>query len=84
MRTDLPTFCGDEFEGKFGHAFSAYLKNFLVAPLFARTTNSILPSEGRLAMSKGWEDNGATTSQARNMYCPAFQVTGGFRMVIHL
>ncbi len=59
MMTDLPTSGPFEEVGRVGKTFSAYLKNLLVAPFFARTTNSTLPSCGRLAIVNGWEDHGA-------------------------
>jgi hypothetical protein len=58
IRTLLLDFLFDD-EGKVGKTFSAYLKNRFVAPFLDRTRNSIFPSDGRLAMVKGWEVSGA-------------------------
>ena len=52
IRTALPGFLFKE-DGRVGKSFSAYLKKRFVAPFLARTTNSILPSEGKLAIVKG-------------------------------
>ena len=64
-----------------GYDFSAYLKNLFVAPFLARTTNSILPSEGMLDIVNGCDERGATTWQARKRCCPASHLTGGSEMV---
>jgi hypothetical protein len=44
----LPTFCPAEEDGRLEYVILAYLKNLLVAPFFAQTTNSTLH------LAEGW------------------------------